>query len=282
MSSNLLKSIFISVYAAYIFAGALTALLALQRGFDLAWSGAALAHLPMAVLFSRLLLLKNLPRSHRWLPTTTALTATGAVIAAYGFFANNSVAGVMGIVALVGYLIYLLWYSQFSRSPAGALQPGRKLPDFSAVDSTGDSFSPADLAGRPAVLLFFRGNWCPLCMAQVREIAASYRQLAERDIEVVLISSQSPEKTARLARRFDAPMRFVVDRNNAIARQLGIAWQHALPFGMQLLGYRSESVLPTAIVIDSAGRIVLADQTDNYRIRPEPATFIAALEESVG
>lgn len=278
MISNLLKSVFISGYATYVFVGTAVSLVALSRNLQIAWAGAGLAHLPMALLFTRLLVLKDLPRTRRWLPGITGLTVTGAVIAVSGFLTARPAPALMGLAALGGYLAYLLWYSRFDRNPVPALTPGSRLPAFSASASDGSRFSTADLAGSAAVLLFFRGNWCPLCMAQIKEIAAGYRELAERNIQVVMISPQPLAKSARLARRFDAPLRFVVDRDNAIARQLGIAWQHALPFGMQLLNYGSESVLPTVIVIDAAGRIVLADQTDNYRIRPEPATFIAALE----
>jgi hypothetical protein len=41
-------------------------------------------------------------------------------------------------------------------------------------------------------------------------------------------------------------------------------------------------VFPTAIVTDAEGRILLADQTDNYRVRPEPFTFLAALDRAHG
>jgi len=34
------------------------------------------------------------------------------------------------------------------------------------------------------------------------------------------------------------------------------------------------------VVVDAEGRIVLADQTDNYRVRPEPDWFLRALDEA--
>ena len=178
----------------------------------------------------------------------------------------------------LGYFVYLFWYSRFDREPSALLEPGRKLPRLKFQTAGGEDFDTASLAGNPAVLLFYRGNWCPLCMAQIREIAAQYRELAARGVEVLLISPQPQGKSQHLARRFDAPMRFLVDRDNLSARQLGIDCQHGLPAGMQVLGYASETVLPTIIVIDAEGTIVLADQTDNYRVRPEPATFLAALD----
>jgi len=76
-------------------------------------------------------------------------------------------------------------------------------------------------------------------------------------------------ETRDLAARFDVPFRFLVDPGGRATRQLGIP------------GYHPDTVLPTAVVTDADGRILLADQTDNYRVRPEPETFLAALDRTV-
>jgi hypothetical protein len=73
---------------------------------------------------------------------------------------------------------------------------------------------------------------------------------------------------------------FLTDENNRAARLLGIAQPHGLPMGMQVLGYDSETVLPTVIITDAGGRIVWVHETDNYRIRPEPGTYLDVLRQS--
>ncbi len=279
--NNLLKSLFISGYSMYVMGASALGINQLLREPGLAWVAMLLVHLPMAFLFAWLLVFRNMPRSHPYLPIVSAITLAGAALAATA--AARGAAGppvLLSAAGLATYLLYLFWYCRFGRHPSARLQVGGRLPAFEAIDSEGRPFRTQDLAGRPAVLMFFRGNWCPLCMAQIREVADGYRALAARDIRVVLISPQSQSKSARLAKRFDAPLTFVVDEGNRIAQQLGLAWRHALPAGMQLLGYDSESVLPTVVVLDAAGQIVMAEQTDNYRVRPEPATFIAALDQT--
>ncbi|MBW2550119.1 MAG: hypothetical protein JRE73_04995 [Deltaproteobacteria bacterium] len=47
---------------------------------------------------------------------------------------------------------------------------------------------------------------------------------------------------------------------------------------MDTLGYDSDSVLPTVVITDPSRRIIFVDLTDNYRVRPEPSTFLAALD----
>jgi hydroxymethylpyrimidine pyrophosphatase-like HAD family hydrolase len=44
--------------------------------------------------------------------------------------------------------------------------------------------------------------------------------------------------------------------------------------------YAPHTVMPTVVVTDADGTIVFSDQTDNYRVRPEPDMFLAILRRS--
>ncbi len=117
-------------------------------------------------------------------------------------------------------------------------------------------------------------------MSQIREIAARYKELARRKVEVVLVSPQPHGHTRSLARQFDVAFHFLVDVDNRAARALGIASKGGLPAGLEIMGYDRDTVLPTAILTDESGRIMFLDQTDNYRVRPEPDTFLQVLDAS--
>ena len=136
-----------------------------------------------------------------------------------------------------------------------------------------------DFAGSPAVLVFYRGNWCPLCMAQIRELAGRHRELADLGIKVALISPQPDEHTRNLAGMHDVPFHFLIDEQNRFAESLGIAVAHGVPVGV-MGGYAPNTVLPTVVVTNANGTIVFSDQTDNYRVRPEPDVFLAILRRS--
>jgi len=170
----------------------------------------------------------------------------------------------------------VFWYSDLDREPSPVLSVGRILPEFHVDTEFGQPVSSRALHGRPAVWLFFRGNWCPLCMAQIQEVADRYKQLEARGAQIALVSPQSHEHTRSLARRFSVPFRYFVDRDGRAARELGILHESGVPLGIP--GYGSDTVFPTVIVTDAEGRILLANQTDNYRVRPDPETFLAALD----
>lgn len=95
---------------------------------------------------------------------------------------------------------------------------------------------------------------------------------------MVLVSPQAESHTASLAKQFDAPLEFWVDQDLSVARALGLVDEKGLPLGMEALGYAQDTVLPTSILLDERGIVFHDDQTDSYRIRPEPADYLAAFD----
>jgi len=246
-----------------------------------AWLGAAIATLGLPIIFAQLTL-RPAPRTSENLPLLLFVTAVGVLVAGWEQFIVEASGWAPTIVALVAgaiFLLYVFWYSRFGRFDSSSLMVGGKLPEFSLSDLAGNSFNSSSLAGSPAAIIFYRGNWCPLCMAQIREIADRYQDLAAMGIKVLLISPQSDDHSRELAERFAAPMTFLVDEGNQVAEQLGLAVRNGVPIGMPG-NYAPDSVMPTVVVTNANGTILFSDQTDNYRLRPEPDMFLAILRRA--
>ena len=274
---NKLKSIFVGTAPMLGMAAIVVAVRAiLAGGPPLAWAGVVISNAAFPV-FLAWLMLASVARTSAGLPVVVVVALGGTVLAATGAGDAGVAPVAWALAGLAVSALYVLWYSRLGRPTTGPLVVGAPLPDFTVETEAGDPVASAALRGKPSVILFFRGNWCPLCMAQIREIAGLYRRIEEMGAEVVLISPQSHEKTRALADRFDAPMRFLVDRDNTAAVALGLAQPDGLPLGMQVLGYDSDTVMPTMVVTDAEGTVLALDQTDNYRVRPEPSVFIDAL-----
>lgn len=246
-----------------------------------AWLGAAIASMPMPFLIGWLTL-RPVERTSENLPFLVAIAAIGVVVSVFEQFVEGTAGWGPTSVALVSatlFEIYVFWFSRFGRVQNSTFSVGSKLPEFSLTDADGNDFSSDELIGSPAVLMFYRGNWCPLCMAQIRELAGRYQDLEAMGIKVVLISPQPDEQSRKLAATHNVPFRFLVDEGNKLARQLEIAVSNGVPIGLPG-GYAPDTVLPTLIVTNAAGTIVFSDQTDNYRVRPEPDVFFAILRRS--
>lgn len=181
-------------------------------------------------------------------------------------------------MALVGNLLYVFWYSRFGREENFMLQVGSKLPRFTLKNTEGNYVSSEQISQGASLIMFYRGNWCPLCMAQIKEVASQYRELEQRGISIYMVSPQSEGSTKDLADRFKVNMNFLIDEDNKVADQLQIIAKNGLPMGLQVLGYDSDTVMPTVVMTNDKGDIIFADLTDNYRVRPEPEDFLKVFD----
>ncbi len=283
MLHNHLKSAFVGIYmTGNIGLFVVAAYNLISKGGSLAWVGAAIASAAVSCLFC-LYYAGHLPRTTRHIPALLVATTLGTVLAGIGFAygmegpaASSPFLATLGL-SMVGTLAYLYWYSILERPSANALRVGETLPAFKLANETGQQVGIESLFGAPLLLVFYRGNWCPLCMAQVRELADQCREFQERGVTVVLISPQPQNKSAKLAKRLDTPFRFFVDAGGQAARNLGLCHIGGLPLGLQVLGYNTDTVLPTVIVTDKNGKIVFVDQTENYRMRPGLEALLEAM-----
>ncbi len=282
---NLFKSVFISGFISWLTVLSFYAFSQLVKGAEplLSWLGLALAAFSPLVFFIKAFTFKT-ARTARHPLEYSILSGLGVAVTMAMSYRYGEAAGIIHVwagITLIAWGAYIRWYSVFRGRDAQALRVGSLLPPFQLESMDNDVVSSESFREKPHLLLFYRGNWCPFCTAQIEELAAAYQRLDKMGVNVVLISPQSIKKNQALAARFDVPMTFLRDPNNAAATQLGILQKWGTPMGMQMLGYGSDSVMPTVILSNAQGNIVYADQTDNYRVRPEPETFEALLREKI-
>jgi peroxiredoxin len=277
---NRAKSIFISsasmvwTYFTYIFVRDIVA-----NGYSLSGLGLFFVSLLPLAFFMVLLALRPVARTSRSLHVFTTLIFVGLVLISADIYQGNGSILYMtvAVISLNLWLLYVYWYSILPASRK-EIKVGSSLPKLTFTDNKGEPVSSSDFAGKKVLYMFYRGNWCPLCVAQIREISAQYQELERLGVEVLLISPQPVSHSVTLAKKMKVNFHFLTDVNNAMARQLKIDQDHGIPLGLEVLGYKSETVLPTVIITDERGKILFLDQTDNYRVRPEPETFFEVLD----
>jgi len=277
------KSIYVSVYITVLLLSCIHSMYEIfNTGGNGQWWGSVIAVTPMLFFFIYLFIAST-ARTSRGLPVYRLVTALGAVLTLYFSAIENHVLTMpliySIIVGVIGSNVYVYWYSVFDRPENGILKVGNLLPDFTLMDESGKIFSARDFKRSPALFMFYRGNWCPLCMAQIKEILTKYKELHHRGVEVYLVSSQPHENTKALASKFDVPFHFLIDENNHVTRQLQLLNIAGTPSGMAVLGYEKDTTMPTVLMTDASGTLIFADLTDNYRIRPEPDTFLNVLDQ---
>jgi len=175
--------------------------------------------------------------------------------------------------------------------PPGVPAPGVPMPDGALLDVHG---APTTLAqardGRPAVVVFYRGAWCPFCNFALR----TYQQqvvpeLTARGIALVAVSPQKPDGSLTMRDTNELTYQVVSDPANQIAGQLGILTEPTVAargaqatLGIDVSAANSDGTatlpMPTVVLVDAAGTIRWIDVHPNYTTRTEPAEILAALD----
>jgi peroxiredoxin len=180
------------------------------------------------------------------------------------------------------------------------LKVGTQAPAFTLEDAlTGKPVNSADLlALGPLVVNFFRGRWDPYCITELEAWRDLHSQLRERGALLVAISPQTTRQNNFTLQQHGLLYPLLSDPGAAIAERFGIAYtipaEHRryfqsilinIPFNNAGLSYHNATEaswrlpLPAVFVIDRANTITFAEAHADFRVRPEPADILAALDQ---
>lgn len=167
-----------------------------------------------------------------------------------------------------------------------ALRPGAPLPDLALPDARGGTLRLRDAL--PAVIVFYRGGWCPYCNLELRYWQSRLPDILAAGGTLVAISPQAPDGSLSTAEKNGLAFPVLSDTDGAAARAFGLEFElppelqalyvavgHALPEINAGTGWRLP--IPGTFVVGPDGRIALAHADADYRKRLEPAAALAAL-----
>ena len=108
--------------------------------------------------------------------------------------------------------------------PAGVIAAGAKLPDAELLDPRGDAVALYDvLAARPAVVVFYRGAWCPYCNIALRTYQSELAgELDRRGVTLLAVSPQKPDESLSMREKHDLGYAVLSDPGNVLAGAVGI------------------------------------------------------------
>lgn len=161
---------------------------------------------------------------------------------------------------------------------------GARIDDFTLPGADGAPASLGDLvADGPAVLVFYRGQWCPYCNLTLR----TYQQellpeLAKLGATLAAISPQKPDGPLP-----DLEFPVLSDVGSTVARGLGLSYPVSAPVraAMEKLGTDLEQVNGTwelvhpAVVVVGRDRVLrFVDVHPDFVTRTEPAQILEAVK----
>lgn len=268
-----------------VLSGVGSAVMFWYSNYDPIWLGAFFATFPMPFFLMVLSQVFSIARTSKKLPVLQVINLAAVASAGYLLFSRGGPSATTEVVALGIALfgaITMQWYihifSNYGRKKSAAIVRGQALPELPLQRLDETHTTSADFAGEKTLLVFFRANWCPFCMNQLKEVHAQADRLAQAGVKVKFISNQGIENSTKLAEKMDLPAHFEIFQDNDLraAKMLGIEDIGGAPSGMP--GYPVDTVMATVIALDETGRVLFGDETDNYRVRPHPDTFLHVFE----
>ena len=176
------------------------------------------------------------------------------------------------------------------------LQSGDAAPRFIVRDVDGQpfDFDPQELE-RPAVLLAFRGGWCPFCNTYLSDMRQVIPKIRELGIDVLFLSGDSPsqlfESLSMETQEDIAGLNYTLlsDGDAQASTSLGIAFRASemtinrrLEKGQDIedSSMMNHGVLPVPAVfaVDRHGVIQFAFTNADYKIRLPADDLLAAAE----
>ena len=180
------------------------------------------------------------------------------------------------------------------------LKAGTQAPAFTLEDAlTQKPVNSADLlALGPLIVNFFRGRWDPYCITELEAWRELQPELRKRNALFVAIAPQTTRQNNFTLQQHALPYPLLSDPGAAIAERFGIAYtippEHRryfqsilinIPFNNAGLSYHNATEaswrfpLPAVLVIDRTNTIAFAEAHADFRVRPEPADVLAALDQ---
>jgi peroxiredoxin len=170
-----------------------------------------------------------------------------------------------------------------------ALLVGAKAPEFELADGDGKVFRSADALSRGRLIVsFYRGRWCPYCVAELESLQAALPQIQAAGASLVAISPQTPKHCGFTADQHELRFPVLADPGNRVARQFGLVYR--LPQELEQLcraifinlpnsnGDQSwELPMPATYILERDGTVLYAFADADHMRRAEPAELLERL-----
>ncbi len=174
--------------------------------------------------------------------------------------------------------------------PGIGVAVGEKAPDARLHSADGREVSLRELTrGGAAILVFYRGGWCPYCNFQIRQLTETYPELRRRGVGPVAISVDRVQEAARTQATYEIPFPVLSDPDLAAHRAYRVLHQAdaaevarlgAAGIDLEKASGRAHHVIavPAIFVIDRDGFVRWAHADPDYKLRPSPAQLLAAID----
>jgi peroxiredoxin len=174
--------------------------------------------------------------------------------------------------------------------PTGAVAVGDKLAAFALPDAASQTRTLDELtANGPAVIVFYRGGWCPYCNLTLRTYERDLlAQLGAYSARLVAISPETPDASLSTQEKAELTYTVLSDTAAEVADTLGITFDPSeeglaaqRTLGVDIRTTRADAgtrlPMPTVVIVDTDHVARFVDIHPDYTGRTEVSDILSAL-----
>jgi peroxiredoxin len=120
-------------------------------------------------------------------------------------------------------------------------------------------------------LKFYRGYWCPYCVGELDQLNRYAKDFAALGVTLVALSSDRVDELQAFRRKHDWAITLLADPALDVHRLYNVQQRNFTP----RRGPFRDLAIPSTILIDRDGRVLLIEQSVNFRVRPQADRILA-------
>ena len=167
---------------------------------------------------------------------------------------------------------------------------GSRLPEANMSSLSGEPTTlAAATGGAPAVLVFYRGGWCPYCNVQLSGLRLIREPLQALGYQLIAISPDRPEALRESLANTELDYTLLSDAKAEAMTSFGLAFRVDAKtqelyrgYGIDLAAASGEDhgllPVPAVFIVDSEGVLQFSYVHPDYKVRLPEAAILAAAE----
>ncbi len=176
---------------------------------------------------------------------------------------------------------------------ADAIKPlpvGAAMPEARVKNAKGEELSlKQTTSGKPTILIFYRGGWCPFCTRHMAELAKSQEALTAMGYQILAIGADASGELPATVEKHHLGYTLLSDVDMHAADAFGLAFYLDEATAKRYEGRFKLSAkhegrywlpVPAVYIADRNGKIVFAHTNPDYRQRLPVEDLLAAAQKA--
>ncbi|WP_394176844.1 peroxiredoxin-like family protein [Thalassotalea litorea] len=179
-----------------------------------------------------------------------------------------------------------------SADQVSPLLVGQTIPEVTTTTVDGKKVAFNEIVdGKPTVLFFYRGGWCPFCNVQMGQLQAIEKDLVDLGYQLIGVSTDSPADLQKSMTKEELSYQLLSDFDSQMSQAFGLAFFTSQSVTDRYLGKmdlqnplqknaageeRLVLPAPAVYVIDGDGMVHFQYVNPNFKVRLDPQLLLMA------